>query len=167
MAKAKEHSFDITAEIDKQELKNAIEQAKKEVNARYDFKGITANIDYNENAKNISLTSTTDNKIDAMVDMVISKVIKRGISAKAIKESNRSDVGGGNRKAILAIVDVISKEDAKKIVKEIKDLKLKVQAQIRGDEIRVTAKSIDDLQNCIKAIKEKDLDIPLNFINMT
>ncbi len=163
---AKEHSFDITAEIDKQELKNAIEQAKKEITNRYDFRGLKADVDYNENAKAIYLTASSDNKADAMFDILISKAIKRGISSKALKEIKRDSVGAGNTKLTVSINDVISKEDAKKIVKEIKDLKLKVQTSIRGDEVRVVAKSIDDLQDAISAIKEKDMEIPLNFINM-
>ena len=163
---AKEHSFDITAQIDKQELKNAIEQAKKEITNRYDFRGLKAEVDYNENAKAIFLTTTSDNKADAMFDILISKAIKRGISAKALKEHKRESVGGGNTKLTISINDTISKDDARKIVKEIKVLKLKVQASIRGDEVRVTGKSIDDLQAAISAIKQKDLEIPLNFINM-
>ena len=163
---AKEHSFDITAEFDKQEMKNAIEQAKKEVGSRYDFKGITADIDYSEKGKSITILTTSDNKADAMMDMVIAKIIKRGISSKVVNESSRDQVGAGNTKLVLAITDVISSEEAKKIVKEIKGLKLKVQAQIRGEEVRVTAKSIDDLQTCMQALREKDMDVPLNFTNM-
>ena len=163
---AKEHSFDITAEIDKQELKNAIEQAKKEITNRYDFRGLKAEVDYNENAKVIILTTTSDNKADAMFDMLVSKAIKRGISPKALKEHKRESVGGGNTKLTVSINDTISKDDARKIVKEIKDLKLKVQASIRGEEVRVVGKSIDDLQSAIAAIKQRDLDIPLNFTNM-
>ncbi len=163
---AKEHSFDITAKVDKQEIKNALEQAKKELKNRYDFKGLTAEIDYNETAKTITILATSDNKADAIVDIVISKIIKRGISSKAIKEIERGDASGANKKVILQIIDTISSDDAKKIVKEIKSLKLKVQAQIRGEEIRVSSKSINDLQACIAAIKEKNMQIPLNFINM-
>ncbi len=163
---AKEHSFDITAEIDKQELKNAIEQAKKEIQNRYDFKGLKAEIDYNEKSKIITLLTTSDNKADAMKDILLSKVIKRGISPKALKEQKRESASGGNIKVLLSVTDTISSDEAKIITKEIKSLKLKVQASIRGDIVRVTAKSIDDLQTCIKAIKEKDLEIPLNFINM-
>lgn len=162
---AKEHSFDISAECDKQELKNAMEQAKKELNNRYDFKGLTAEIEYNEKAKTVTLLCSSDNKADAMKDILVSKMIKRGISAKAIKEAKREEAGGANVRVFINIVDAISTDDAKKIVKEIKALKLKVQASIRGEEVRVTAKSIDDLQACISAIKEKDMDIPLNFIN--
>jgi uncharacterized protein YajQ (UPF0234 family) len=163
---AKEHSFDITAELDKQEMKNAIEQAKKEVSTRYDFKGVKADINYNEEGKSITLVSSSDAKADAMVDIIIAKVIKRGIPSKAINENSRDQVGGGNTKIVLSINDVITKDDAKKIVKGIKDQKLKVQAQIRGEEVRVTGKSINDLQVCISAVKEMDLDVPLNFINL-
>ncbi|NOX15783.1 MAG: YajQ family cyclic di-GMP-binding protein [Epsilonproteobacteria bacterium] len=163
---AKEHSFDITAQIDKQELKNAIEQAKKEIVNRYDFRGLKAEVDYNENAKAIYLTTTSDNKADAMFDILVSKAIKRGISSKALKELKRDSIGGGNTKITVSINDTISKDDARKIVKEIKDLKLKVQASIRGEEVRVVGKSIDDLQTAITAIKSRDLDIPLNFTNM-
>jgi len=163
---AKEHSFDITAQIDKQELKNAIEQAKKEINNRYDFRGLKAEVDYNENAKIINLTTTSDNKADAMFDMLVSKAIKRGISPKALKEHKRESAGGGNTKLTVSINDTISKDDARKIVKEIKDLKLKVQASIRGEEVRVVGKSIDDLQSAISAIKQRDMDIPLNFTNL-
>ena len=163
---AKEHSFDITAQIDKQELKNAIEQAKKEITNRYDFRGLVADVDYNENAKTIFLTTKSDNKADAMFDILISKVIKRGIPSKALKEIKRDSVGGGNTKVTVSINDTISKDDARKIVKEIKELKLKVQASIRGEEVRVVGKSIDDLQTAIAAIKQRDLEIPLNFANM-
>lgn len=163
---AKEHSFDITAEIDKQKLKDAYEQAKKVITNRWDFKGITAEFDYNEKAKVITLTCGTDSKADAMFDALVSEVIKRDISAKGIKEASRDIVGGGNTKIVVSINDTISKDDAKKIVKKIKDLKLKVQASIRGEEVRVVGKSIDDLQSAIKALREADMDIPLNFVNM-
>jgi uncharacterized protein YajQ (UPF0234 family) len=163
---AKEHSFDITAELDSQEMKNAIEQAKKEITTRYDFKGIKADLDYNEKAKSITIVSSSDAKAEAMMDIVISKAIKRGIPAKAINEHSRDQVGGGNTKIVLSIVDTISKEDAKKIVKAIKDKKLKVQAQIRGEEVRVVGKSINDLQTCIAEVKTLDIDAPLSFTNL-
>ncbi|WP_458700615.1 YajQ family cyclic di-GMP-binding protein [Sulfurospirillum sp. 1307] len=163
---AKEHSFDITAEIDKQTLKDAYEQAKKVITNRWDFKGLNPEFDYNEKAKSITFISTTDSKTEAMFDALVSEAIKRGISPKAIKEHSRDIVGGGRVKIVASINDTISKDDAKKIVKKIKDLKLKVQASIRGDEVRVVGKSIDDLQASIKALREADLDIPLNFINM-
>ena len=163
---AKEHSFDISANIDKQELKNAIEQAKREISNRYDFKGLVAEIEYNEKDKTITLLATSDNKANAIKDVLLSKVIKRGLSPKALKEIKRESASGGNIRVIISIIDSISNEEAKAIVKEIKALKVKVQASIRGDVVRVAGKSIDDLQTCIKAIKAKELDIPLNFTNL-
>jgi len=163
---AKEHSFDITAEIDKQILKDAYEQAKKIVTNRWDFKGLTADFDYNEKGKTITLTCSTDSKVDVMFDTLVAEVIKRGISSKGIKETKRDVVGGGKTKLLVSINDTISKDDAKEIVKKIKELKLKVQASIRGDEVRVIGKSIDDLQDAMKAIREAELEIPLNFINI-
>ena len=163
---AKEHSLDITAEFDKQEMVNAIDQAKREVGTRYDFKGIQADIDYSESAKSITLVSTTDNKVEAIKDIVISKIIKRGISSKAVDEHSRDSVGGGNIKLILTVKDALDIGNAKKITKEIKAKKLKVKTEIRGEEVRVTSKSIDDLQATMKVVREMDLELPINFINM-
>ncbi len=163
---AKEHSFDITAEIDKQHLKDAYEQAKKVITNRWDFKGVTCEFDYNEKAKVITLISSNDSKVDAMFDAIVSEAIKRDISSKGIKEVSRDTVGGGNTKVTVSINDTLSKEDAKAIVKKIKDLGLKVKSSIRGEEVRVVGKSIDDLQTAMKALREADMEIPLNFINL-
>lgn len=163
---AKEHSLDITAEFDKQEMKNAIDQAQREVGSRYDFKGVTADIDYSEAGKSITITSTTDNKVEAIVDIVIAKIIKRGISSKVVDEHSRDTIGGGNIKLVMTIKDTLDTENAKKIVKEFKAKKLKVNAQIRGEEVRVTSKSIDDLQTCMAVVREMDLEIPISFTNM-
>jgi len=163
---AKEHSFDITAEIDKQHLKDAYEQAKKIITNRWDFKGVTCEFDYNEKGKVITLVSSNDSKAEAMFDAIVSEAIKRDISSKGIKEASRDVVGGGNTKIIVSINDTLSKDDAKAIVKKIKDLGLKVKSSIRGEEVRVVGKSIDDLQAAIKALREADMEIPLNFINM-
>ncbi|MDA7847974.1 YajQ family cyclic di-GMP-binding protein [Sulfurospirillum sp.] len=163
---AKEHSFDITAEIEKQHLKDAYEQAKKVITNRWDFKGVTCEFDFNEKGKIITLVSSNDSKADAMFDTLVSEVIKRDISAKGIKETSRDTVGGGNTKITVSINDTLSKEDAKAIVKKIKDLGLKVKSSIRGEEVRVVGKSIDDLQSAMKAIREADMEMPLNFINL-
>lgn len=163
---AKEHSFDITAEIEKQHLKDAYEQAKKVITNRWDFKGVTCEFDFNEKGKVITLVSSNDSKADAMFDTLVSEVIKRDISAKGIKETSRDTVGGGNTKITVSINDTLSKEDAKAIVKKIKDLGLKVKSSIRGEEVRVVGKSIDDLQSAMQAIREADMEMPLNFINL-
>ena len=163
---ASEHSFDISAEVDMMEVKNALETAKKEIAARYDFKGLAAEVELNEKEKFITLLSSSDNKIDALKDIVISKLIKRNIPPVAITETKRETASGGNLKAMLKLNDTLDGENSKKITKAIKDLKIKVSAQIRGEEIRVTSKSIDDLQECIKLVRGLNLELPISFKNL-
>jgi uncharacterized protein YajQ (UPF0234 family) len=165
MAKAKEHYFDISAKLDMMEMKNAIEQAKKEVSTRFDFKGITTDIDLNEKAKTLTLISSSDSKIDALKDILLSKMIKRGLSPKSLDEVKKEGISGGNVKVIYRIVDSIDRDEAKQIVKAIKDLKLKVTPAIQGEEIRVSGKKIDELQQVIAAVKKLDLKAPLVFGN--
>lgn len=162
---AKDHYFDITAKLDIMELKNAIVMAEKEVTSRFDFKGIVAEIDLNEKAKTLSLSSSSDQKIEALKDILISKLIKRGIAGKSLEEIKTEGISGGNVKVIYRIVDSIDKEEAKKIVKAIKDLKLKVTPSIQGDEVRVSGKKIDELQIVMQEIKTLDLKAPLVFGN--
>ncbi len=163
---AKEHYFDISAKLDMMEMKNAIEQAKKEISTRFDFKGIMVDIDLNEKAKVLNLSSSSDSKIDALKDIVISKMIKRGLSPKSLDEVKTEGISGGNVKVIYRIVDSIEKDEAKKIVKAIKDAKLKVTPSIQGDEIRVSGKKIDDLQSVIALVRQmEDIKAPLTFGN--
>lgn len=163
---ANEHSFDVSANVDMMEIKNALETAKKEISTRFDFKGLTTAIDLNEKDKIITLLTSSDSKIEALKDVVMGKLIKREIPAVAIKELKRENASGGNIKALLKINDTLKSEDAKKITKAIKESKLKVTAQIRGEEIRVVSKSIDELQECIKLIRSLNLELPLNFRNL-
>jgi len=166
MAKSKEHYFDISAKLDMMEMKNAIEQAKKEVSTRFDFKGIQTDINLNEKAKTLSLSSSSDSKIDALKDILLSKMIKRGLSPKSLDEVKKEGISGGNIKVIYRIVDTIDKDEAKKIVKAIKDSKLKVTPAIQGEEIRVSGKKIDDLQAVIALVRKmEDLKAPLVFGN--
>jgi len=161
----KEHSLDISAKLDMQEMKNAVIQAQKEIDNRYDFKGISKEIDLNITAKSLILISSSDNKIDAMFDILISKMNKRGISINSLEEIKKEDSSGGNRKYIYKIIDSIEKDEVKKIQTEIKNLKLKVTAVNQGDTIRVTSKNIDDLQKVMKHLKSIDLKSPLVFDN--
>ncbi|MDR0407784.1 MAG: YajQ family cyclic di-GMP-binding protein [Campylobacteraceae bacterium] len=163
---AKEHSFDISAELNAQEFKNALEQAKKEIAGRFDFKGIKAELDYNEKAKTLTITTSSDTKAEAIYDLLLGKIIKRQLSSNVLKKNKKEDASKGDIRIIYNVVDSISGEDAKLIVKTIKDENLKVQTSIRGDVVRVTGKSIDDLQACIKAVKAKELSLPLSFINL-
>lgn len=163
---ATEHSFDISAAVDMMEVKNALETAKKEIAARYDFKGLVAEVELNEKEKIITLLSSSDNKIDALKDIVVSKLIKRNIPPVAVTESKRESASGANLKATLKINDTLDSENAKKITKAIKDAKLKVTAAIRGEEVRVSGKSIDDLQECIRLVKGLNLELPISFKNL-
>lgn len=162
---AKEHYFDISAKLDMMEMKNAVVMAQKELATRFDFKGITAEIDLNEKAKTLSLSSSSDQKIDALKDILISKLIKRGIAGKSLEEVKTEGISGGNVKVIYRIVDTIDKAEAKEIVKAIKAMKIKVTPSIQGEEVRVSGKKIDDLQAVMKEVKQLDLKAPLSFGN--
>jgi len=162
---AKDHYFDITAKLDMMEMKNAIVMAEKEVATRFDFKGIKAEINLNEQAKTLSLSSSTDSKIDALKDILISKLIKRNIAGKSLEEVKAEGISGGNTKVIYRIVDTIDKDEAKQIVKAIKAMKTKVTPSIQGDEVRVSGKKIDDLQAVMAEVKTLDLKAPLVFGN--
>jgi uncharacterized protein YajQ (UPF0234 family) len=162
---AKEHSFDISAKLDLAEFKNAIIQAQKEIDNRYDFKGITKEYDFNHAAKSVTLLSASDSKIDAMKDILISKMNKRGVSINSLEEVKSEDASGGNRRFLYRIIDSIEASEARDIQKEIKSMKIKVTAANQGDEIRVTGKNIDDLQKVMKHLKSKDWKSPLVFDN--
>jgi len=165
MAKSKEHTFDISAKLDMQEMKNAVVQAQKEINNRYDFKGSTKDIELSEGAKTLVLLSDSDNKVDAMKDILISKMNKRGVSINSLEELKAEDASGGKRKFSYKIVDTIEKDEAKTIQTEIKSLKLKVTAVNQGDEIRVSGKNLDDLQKVMTHLKGLELKAPLVFDN--
>ncbi len=163
---AKEHSFDITAKIDTQIFKNAINLVDREVSNRYDFKGTSYEVTFNEKAKTLVLIASSDNKLDALKDIVIAKFLKQGLSSKVIDELKVEDSSGGNRKVTFKVVDYIESKEAKKITADIKKMKLKVNAQIEGDSIRVKGAKLDDLQKVMKMVQESDWEAPLNFENM-
>ena len=160
------HSFDISASVDMMEVKNALEIAKKEVANRFDFKGLKAEIELNEKDKTIILISSSDSKIEALKDIVISKLIKRDIPPVALSQKSIENASGGNVKSILKLNDTLDSDNAKRITKAIKDAKIKVNASIRGDEVRVESKSIDDLQSVSKIVKWLNLELPLSFKNL-
>jgi len=163
---AKEHSFDISAKIDGQDFKNAINLVDREVSNRYDFKGTTYEVSFKEKEKLLVLVASSDNKLDALKDIVVSKFLKQGLSSKVLDELRVEDSSGGNRKATFKVVDYIESKEAKKIVADIKKSKIKVHAQIEGDSIRVKGKNLDDLQKVIKLIREGEWEAPLVFENM-
>lgn len=163
---AKEHSFDITAKIEIQIFKNAINLVDREVANRYDFKGTSYEVTFNEKAKTLVLIASSDNKLDALKDIVIAKFLKQGLSSKVIDELKVEDSSGGNRKVTFKVVDYIETKEAKKITADIKKMKLKVNAQIEGDSIRVKGAKLDDLQKVMEMVREGEWEAPLNFENM-
>lgn len=158
-------SFDVVSEINLQEVENAFNQAQKEVKSRYDFKDSKATMAWDK--KEISLEAEDDYKLGAMKDVLQSKAHRRGVDLRALKFSDPEKIGGMMLKQKVTFVQGIEKETAKKITKLLKDSKLKVQAQIIDEKVRITSKSIDTLQECMQFLKgDKSLDIPLQFENM-
>ena len=160
-------SFDIVSEINMQEVDNAVNQARKEIEQRYDFKGSKSEIKLEKEKGKEALTVLADDdyKLKAIIDILQSKFVKRGISVKSLDYGKVEQASGGMVRQVIKLKMGIPTEKAKEIIKIIKDTKLKVQAQIMEEQVRVTGKNIDDLQDIIKFLKEKDLDLPLQFGN--
>lgn len=157
-------SFDIVSEVNMQEADNAINQARKEIEGRYDFKGSHAELAWDK--KEITLTAEDDYKMETMASILQTKMHRRGVDIKALKLDKIEPAGGKMLRQKITFVQGLEKEIAKDIVKLIKDSKLKVQPQIMDDKVRVTAKSIDELQECIALVKSGGLSVPLQFNNM-
>lgn len=157
-------SFDIISELNMQEVDNAINQTKKEIEGRYDFKGSNAELNWDK--KEVTLLAEDDYKVQTMVSILETKMGKRGIDLRALKLSKIEAAGGKFLRQKITFSQGIEKEKAKEIVKFIKDSKLKVQPQIMDDKVRVTSKSIDELQSTMQVVKGNDFSIPLQFDNM-
>lgn len=156
-------SFDIVSKVDMQEVDNAVNQTVKEITQRYDFKGSKSEVTLEK--ESVKILADDDFKLKAIADILQSKFFKRGISPKALKFGKAEVASGSMVRQIVTIQQGISKEQAKEIGQVIKDTKLKVQSQIQDDQLRVTGKNIDDLQEVIKTLKGKDLDIEMQFVN--
>ena len=163
---AKDASFDIVSEFDKQELVNAIDQVKRELTTRFDLKDSNSDIELVED-KAINITTNDEMKLKNIYDILQSKLVKRNLSLKILDPQKVENALGGNVKQEIKLKKGLTTELAKKIVAMIKDTKLKVQASIQGDSVRVTGKSRDDLQDVIKAVRSKEdtIDAPLQFTN--
>src|SRR5438128_138971 len=160
---ASENSFDITCKLDMQEVANAINQAKREIETRYDLKGSKNEIA--QEKMDIVLTAPDDMKLKAVLDILESKLHRRGIDLKALTINDPEPGGGGIIRQKITLQDGVPMEKAKEIVRLIKDSKLKVQASIQEKQVRVVGKSRDDLQAVIALLKGKDLGIALQFTN--
>ena len=157
-------SFDIVSKVDMQEVDNAINQAKKEIAQRYDFKGTENELELENDT--LKILAADDYKLQAIKDILIGKLVRRKVSPKCFNYGKEEAASAGAVRVRATIVQGISKEKGKEIVKLIKATKLKVQAQIMEDQVRVTGKKIDDLQEIMQMLKGKDLDIELQFENM-
>ncbi len=160
-----EYSFDIVSRVDLQEVINSVHQATKEMSQRFDFKGSKSGIEFNKDKAEITLISDDEPKMKSVIDILQSKLVKRGVSLKSLQYGKMEEASGGTAKQIITLQQGIAQDKAKEIVKIIKDLKMKVQAEIQKDQVRVRAKKIDDLQTVISIFKEKDLGIYMEFIN--
>lgn len=157
-------SFDIVSELNMQEVDNAINQTRKEVEGRYDFKGSKSEINWDK--KEVTLLAEDDYKLGAMVDILQTKMGKRGVDLRSLKVEKAEPAGGKFLRQKITFSQGIEKEKAKDVIKFIKDSKLKVQAQIMDDKIRVTSKSIDELQSTMQSLRGQNFEIPLQFNNM-
>lgn len=156
-------SFDVVSQVDRQEVDNAVNQTRKEIGQRYDFKGTKTEIALEDDS--IQIVSDDDFKVKAAVDVLQSKLVRRGVSLKALVYGKIEPAAGGRAKQTITVQQGIGIEKARQIVKLVKDKKLKVQGQIQGDQVRVSGKKRDDLQAVIQLLKAQDLDLPLQFIN--
>jgi uncharacterized protein YajQ (UPF0234 family) len=155
-------SFDIVSELDKHELANAIDQANREVTTRFDFKG--TNSKYTENENTITMESQSEFQLQQMLDILQNKMTKRGIDIACL-DLKEAEIHMNSAKQDVLVKEGIETDLARKIVKMIKERKLKVQAQIQGDQVRVTGKKRDDLQEVIALLKAASLDMPLQYVN--
>jgi cyclic-di-GMP-binding protein len=156
-------SFDVVSEVNQVELRNALDQANKEISTRFDFKGSDARIEHKD--KELTLYADDDFKLKQVTDVMLGKLAKRGVDVRALKFANVEKIGGDKIKQVVTVRVGIEQELAKKIVKLIKDSKLKVQASIQGDAVRVSGGKRDELQSAIALVKKNITDFPVQFGN--
>jgi len=162
---AQEFSFDVVSRVDLQEVLNAVQQASKEIGTRFDFRGSKSKIEWNEKELTLTLTSDDAGKLKSVVDILETRLVKRGIAVKALDYGKVEDAAGGTVRQVVKVQQGIATEKAREIVKAIKDRKLKVQASIQSDQVRVTGRSKDDLQGAMAVLRTGDFGLPLQFTN--
>lgn len=160
------YSFDVTSTIEIPEVDNAVNQARKEIGQRFDFKGSIAAIDFDQKANTLTLTAEDNFKLEAVWDVLQTRLIKRGVAVKNLKRGDIEPAAGSTVKQVITLQQGIPTDAAREIVKHLKDLKLKkVQASIQGDQVRISSPSKDDLQGAMQALRAKDFGIALQFGN--
>jgi len=162
---AQQNSFDIVSEVNLQEVDNAVNQARKEVAQRYDFKGIYSTIELDQKEKKLVITTGDEFHLKNIIDILQSKLIKRSVPLKALKYGSIEPAASGAVRQIIILQVGIAKDDTKKIIKLVKDSKLKVQVQIMEDQVRVSGKNKDDLQAVISLLRDQDFPFALQFVN--
>jgi hypothetical protein len=163
---AKMESFDVTTGVDLQEVDNAVNQAKKEIGQRYDFKGQKAEIEYDRKAAKLTLAASDEFYLNQMWQVIRERMISRKVPVKNLHRGNVEPAGGGTVRQAVELKQGLSQETARTIVKLLKDQKLKkVQSQIQGDAVRISSPSRDELQGVIALLKEQDYDVELKFGN--
>lgn len=160
---ASESSFDVVSRVDRQELDNALNQTRKEIENRFDFKHSKTSIEFDD--KKITLISDDELKMRNVVDILQSKAVRRGIDIKAFDFGTVEPAAGSTVRQVVTLRSGIPKEQSKTLLAQIKSLKLKVAAQYQDDQIRVSAKSKDDLQKVIVALRAMEFELPLQFVN--
>lgn len=156
-------SFDIVSQVDMQEVRNAVDQASREIIGRYDFKGTDSGVRLTD--EGISVESSSDHRLEAAVDVLKGKLVRRKVSLKSIAGGEPKQIGGGRYRAVFTLNEGIAQDAAKELTKTIKDSKLKVQVAIQGDQLRVSGKKRDALQEVIALVKDLDFRLPLQFVN--
>ena len=160
---ASESSFDVVSRVDRQELDNALNQTRKEIENRFDFKHTKTSIEFD--GKKITLISDDELKMKNVVDVLQSKAVRRGIDIKAFEFGAVEPAAGGTVREVVTLRSGIPKEKSKPLLEKIKSLKLKVNAQYQDDQIRISGKSKDDLQKVIASLKSMEFELPLQFVN--
>lgn len=162
---ASTYSFDVTSNIDMPEVDNAVNQARKEIAQRFDFKGSNAAIDLDAKANTLTLTAEDNFKLESVWDVLQTRLIKRGVPVKNLKREDIQPASGSTVKQVITLQQGIPSDAAKDIVKHLKESKKKVQAQIQADQVRVTSSSKDELQDAMQALRAKDFGVSLQFGN--
>ena len=160
---AANNSFDVTTGVDMMEVQNAVDQASREIAQRFDFKGTNTTVELTD--EGIVLRSSSEGRVDGARDVLEQKLVKRKVSLKSLDPKKVQPAGGSTYRQLIELKEGISTEKAKEIVKAIKDSKMKVQASIQGDCVRVSGKKKDDLQECIAFLRGQDFDLPLLYQN--
>jgi uncharacterized protein YajQ (UPF0234 family) len=156
-------SFDVVSKVDRQEVDNALNQAKREVVQRFDFKGTGTSLEWS--GPQVVIVSKSEQRADAALDVFKERLVKRSVSLKALEASEPKPAGGGTYRIECDFIEGIPEDKAKALAKTIRQSKIKVQAQVQGDQLRVTGKKRDDLQAAITLLKENDEGLALQFVN--